>query len=189
MGRSTIDWNTKESYQRLLAATQAAAPQNHNYRQIATFFGQGATYDAIEGRFRKIKADAAELIEEVESGERPEAPARGTNGTPRKARARAATPTSSPAKGVRAGRVTKNGGTAKGRKKATGKVASSVDDATATPDLTGSNGIDGTAGDEEWDKVDADVSDEFKAEQIEFIDELVDEEHDDYTLNVLDWED
>ncbi|KAI9780922.1 MAG: hypothetical protein M1816_002614 [Peltula sp. TS41687] len=38
-----------------------AAPQNHNYRLIAAMFGQGVTYNSIEGRFEKHKADAANL--------------------------------------------------------------------------------------------------------------------------------
>lgn len=40
-------------------------------------YGRGATYDAIEGRFRIIRKDAAQLKEEVESGIRPAAPPRG----------------------------------------------------------------------------------------------------------------
>ncbi|KAI4239565.1 MAG: hypothetical protein L6R40_005510 [Gallowayella cf. fulva] len=37
-------------------------------------YGQGATYDSIEGRFRIIKREAAKLLSEVESGSRPRAP-------------------------------------------------------------------------------------------------------------------
>jgi len=59
--------------------------------------GGGATYDAVEGRFRKIKKDAAALQAKVDSGELPEAPLRGglanklsptkaTTTTPRKQR-------------------------------------------------------------------------------------------------------
>ena len=40
-------------------------------------YGRGATYDAIEGRFRIIRREAAQLKEEVESGLRPAAPPRG----------------------------------------------------------------------------------------------------------------
>lgn len=56
-------------------------------------YGQGATYDSIEGRFRLIKKEAAQLKAEIDNGERPEAPARGTaagrslTSTPRKPRA------------------------------------------------------------------------------------------------------
>lgn len=101
-----IDWNSKESYQRLLAAVYAASPQNHNYRLIATMFGEGATYDAIEGRFRKIKADAAKLKAEVESGQRPEAPARGVKSAPTTPRKRKAVIPEG--EGVINGRVTKS---------------------------------------------------------------------------------
>lgn len=38
----------------------------------------GATYDSIEGRFRIIKREAAVLRAEIERGERPEAPPRGS---------------------------------------------------------------------------------------------------------------
>ncbi|KAL8716823.1 MAG: hypothetical protein Q9225_005885 [Loekoesia sp. 1 TL-2023] len=44
-------------------------------------YGEGATYDAIEGRFRIIKREAAKLLAEVESGARPPAPARGSSST------------------------------------------------------------------------------------------------------------
>jgi len=48
-----------------------------NYQILATLIGGGATYDAVEGRFRKIKKDAAALQAKVDSGELPEAPLRG----------------------------------------------------------------------------------------------------------------
>lgn len=47
-------------------------------------YGEGATYDSIEGRFRIIKKEAAKLKEEIENGSRPEAPARGKTVSPRK---------------------------------------------------------------------------------------------------------
>ncbi|KAL9024372.1 MAG: hypothetical protein Q9196_006567 [Gyalolechia fulgens] len=52
-----------------------------DYRKIATMYGEGATYDAIEGRFRIIKREAAKLLAEVESGARPAAPPRGSSNT------------------------------------------------------------------------------------------------------------
>ncbi|KAL8895488.1 MAG: hypothetical protein Q9207_008155 [Kuettlingeria erythrocarpa] len=55
----------------------AAQDMKLNYGKIATMYGQGATYDAVEGRFRIIKRKAAELVAEVESGSRPPAPPRG----------------------------------------------------------------------------------------------------------------
>ncbi|KAI9784682.1 MAG: hypothetical protein M1816_000747 [Peltula sp. TS41687] len=135
----TIDWNTKESYQRLLAAVHAASPQTHNYRLIATMFGQGATYDAIEGRFRKIKADAMVLKKEVESGERPEAPPRGAGSaksTPRKKKADAAVG----GDGVVGGRVTKAAkggrGGGRGRKKETRPEPEPEPDSMTTEDST-----------------------------------------------------
>lgn len=62
-----------------------------NYQTLATLIGGGATYDAVEGRFRKIKKDAGVLQAEVDSGERPPAPIRGgltikDPSTPRKQR-------------------------------------------------------------------------------------------------------
>lgn len=142
-----IDWNAKESYQRLLAAMQAASPQNHNYRLIATYYGEGATYDSIEGRFRKIKADAAILKAEIDNGERPEAPPRtSANSTPRKPRARKP---AAEGKAVKTGRVTK----AKGRaikKEAGNNAATATEDniatspvhAAITPEQTGSDSND-----------------------------------------------
>lgn len=53
-------------------------------------YGNGATYDSIEGRFRIIKKEAAQLKSEIDSGARPEAPIRGATAsgtsTPKKAR-------------------------------------------------------------------------------------------------------
>ena len=51
-------------------------------------YGQGATYDAIEGRFRAVRKQAEKLKGEIDSGQRAPAPARGTGEkrSPRKAR-------------------------------------------------------------------------------------------------------
>jgi hypothetical protein len=69
-----ITW-TAEKYQKLLSAVIAAHPQfKLNYREIAVYFGESATYDAIEGCFRPIKKRAAQLREEVQSGKRPSVP-------------------------------------------------------------------------------------------------------------------
>ena len=62
-----INWKLPTTYQKLLAAVYAASPQNHNYASIAAIFGEGATYDSIEGRFRIIKRDAAKLKTEAEA--------------------------------------------------------------------------------------------------------------------------
>lgn len=60
-------------------------------------FGEGATYDSIETRYRQVKKDAKKLSDEVSSGERPGiAPA-----TPRKRKQQQAllgTPTTTPRK-------------------------------------------------------------------------------------------
>ncbi len=45
-------------------------------------FTKGATYDAIEGQFRKIRKGAKELKARVESGEIPSAPPRGAKTNP-----------------------------------------------------------------------------------------------------------
>jgi hypothetical protein len=69
--------------------TLTSTPQL-DYRKIATMYGNGATYDSIEGRFRIIKKEAAQLKSEIDSGARPEAPIRGATAsgtsTPKKAR-------------------------------------------------------------------------------------------------------
>lgn len=78
----------------------------------------GATYDSIEGRFRIIRTEAAALKAEVDSGERGEAPARGTTiSTSRKPRSNLTTPKKDKTAG---GRVSKssNGTPSKKRGKA-----------------------------------------------------------------------
>lgn len=45
-------------------------------------YGEGATYDSIEGRFRIIKKEASQLQTEIDSGLRPEAPIRGNASCP-----------------------------------------------------------------------------------------------------------
>ena len=59
-----------------------------NYKKIADMFGEGATYDAIEGRFRIIKREAQKLKGEIDEGRREPAPNRGGKAqvTPRKPR-------------------------------------------------------------------------------------------------------
>jgi hypothetical protein len=49
-----------------------------NYQAMATYYGQGATYDSIEGQFRKIRKEAEMLREAVASGAQPPAPPRGS---------------------------------------------------------------------------------------------------------------
>ncbi|KAI9750823.1 MAG: hypothetical protein M1835_001338 [Candelina submexicana] len=136
-----VDWKKPEAYNRLLAAVMAAHDMKLDYRKIASMYGEGATYDAIEGRFRIVKKEAQVLKEELESGVRAPAPARGqpvssnrTNGnaststTPKKARkgngvkSESSSSSISPTKkaanqGVLSGRVTKSASSsAKGKK-------------------------------------------------------------------------
>ncbi|CAL8579544.1 hypothetical protein XPA_005284 [Xanthoria parietina] len=72
-----VNWKDPKAFERLLAAMVAAQEMKLDYRKIASMYGEGATYDAIEGRFRIIKKEAAKLLAEVESGQRPAAPPRG----------------------------------------------------------------------------------------------------------------
>ncbi|KAL8844170.1 MAG: hypothetical protein Q9205_006431 [Flavoplaca limonia] len=74
-----VNWKDPKAFERLLAAMVAAQEMKLDYRKIASMYGEGATYDAIEGRFRIIKKEAAKLLAEVSSGERPPAPARGAS--------------------------------------------------------------------------------------------------------------
>ncbi|KAI4121021.1 MAG: hypothetical protein LQ338_006608 [Usnochroma carphineum] len=74
-----VNWKDSKAFERLLAAMVAAQDMKLDYRKIATMYGEGATYDAIEGRFRIIKRQAAKLVAEIESGARPPAPSRGAS--------------------------------------------------------------------------------------------------------------
>lgn len=84
-----IDWKTQESYQRLLGALVAASDNSIDYKKVAYYFGQGATYDAIEGRFRIAKRAAADLKREAEEEGRqmPASRVRSATSTPRKPKA------------------------------------------------------------------------------------------------------
>ncbi|EKG16070.1 hypothetical protein MPH_06764 [Macrophomina phaseolina MS6] len=85
-----IDWKSQQSYQRLLAALVAASDGNVDYKKVAYFFGQGATYDSIEGRFRIAKKMATTLKAEAEEEGRalPATRSKGAITTPRKPRAK-----------------------------------------------------------------------------------------------------
>ncbi|KAK6341005.1 hypothetical protein TWF696_009317 [Orbilia brochopaga] len=73
-----IQW-TSENYVKLLAALLAAHPAlKPDYKAIAVYFGDGATYDAIQGCMRPIRRRAEKLREEVEGGLRPDTPPRPT---------------------------------------------------------------------------------------------------------------
>ncbi|KAF6231282.1 hypothetical protein HO173_010425 [Letharia columbiana] len=106
-----VNWKDPEAFTRLLAAMVAAQDMKLDYRKIASMYGNGATYDSIEGRFRIIKKEAVALKAEVDSGERPEAPARGTVSatvTPKKPKSTVGTPSKGKTVG---GRVGKSNGT------------------------------------------------------------------------------
>ncbi|KAL9120806.1 MAG: hypothetical protein Q9187_002632 [Circinaria calcarea] len=72
-------WRRADAYNRLLAALVASldATIKIDYRKIAALYGREATYDSIEGRFRIIRKEAAQLREEVATGIRPAEPPRG----------------------------------------------------------------------------------------------------------------
>ncbi|KAL9002840.1 MAG: hypothetical protein Q9188_004265 [Gyalolechia gomerana] len=142
-----VNWKDSKAFERLLAAMVAAQEMKLDYRKIATMYGEGATYDAIEGRFRIIKREAAKLLGEVESGARPAAPPRGSSNTakssfttsedgdvnalitPKKARKPRSTNTTPRArKGdkVIAGRVTKAEGTSPVKKNGSGNMVKGI---------------------------------------------------------------
>ncbi|MCJ1353833.1 MAG: hypothetical protein MMC33_003820 [Icmadophila ericetorum] len=74
-----VDWRKPGAHIRLLVAYLAAnSGQRIDYQKIATYYGEGATYDAVEGQFRKLRKEAKEMIYEIDSGVRPPAPIRGT---------------------------------------------------------------------------------------------------------------
>jgi len=79
-----IVWNSA-NYVKLLAAVLAAHPElKPKYAQIAVFFGEGTTYDAIEGCMRPIRRRAQALREEVEGGDRADIPPAPSKQTPKK---------------------------------------------------------------------------------------------------------
>ncbi|MCJ1224182.1 hypothetical protein MMC12_000826 [Toensbergia leucococca] len=73
------NWKDPRSYERLLAAMVAANDMKLDYRKIASMYGEGATYDSIEGRFRLIRKAALDLKTEIDTGAREGAPARNNN--------------------------------------------------------------------------------------------------------------
>ncbi|PYI03796.1 hypothetical protein BO78DRAFT_273652, partial [Aspergillus sclerotiicarbonarius CBS 121057] len=57
-----VNWKLPESTDRLIAALIAAHPGlKIDYQTMATYFGQGATYDTMHGRFRRCHILAEEL--------------------------------------------------------------------------------------------------------------------------------
>ncbi|PYH49946.1 uncharacterized protein BP01DRAFT_378556 [Aspergillus saccharolyticus JOP 1030-1] len=63
-----VNWKAPESTDRLIASLIVAHPGlKLDYRAMAIAFGQGASYDSIEGRFRRWRKMADELRGEVEA--------------------------------------------------------------------------------------------------------------------------
>ncbi|GES58706.1 hypothetical protein ATEIFO6365_0004085700 [Aspergillus terreus] len=96
-----VNWKTQESTDRLFASIIAAHPGlKLDYNTMAAMFGQGATYDAIEGRFRRYRKMAEELKAEARANGHTDVP-RGRNTpsttprTPRGPRSGITKPTSS----------------------------------------------------------------------------------------------
>ena len=99
-----------------------------DYRKIATMYGQGATYDSIEGRFRIIRKEAAAMKAEIESGARPTAPPRNANAstggsgptTPKKSK------TAIKKDKTITGRVTKSNASTPSKRSTNGDIASGI---------------------------------------------------------------
>lgn len=91
-------------------------------------YGQGATYDSIEGRFRIIRKEAAAMKAEIESGARPTAPPRNSNvggsnsgqTTPKKPK------TASKKDKTITGRVTKSNASTPSKKNKNGDVTNGI---------------------------------------------------------------
>ncbi|KAF7586560.1 hypothetical protein BBP40_008659 [Aspergillus hancockii] len=63
-----VNWKNVESTDRLIASLLAAHPGwKPDYYAMALMFGQGATYDSIEARFRRYRKIADELKDEARS--------------------------------------------------------------------------------------------------------------------------
>ena len=91
-------------------------------------YGQGATYDSIEGRFRIIRKEAAAMKAEIESGARPAAPPRnanagGTNSEPTTPKKRK---TANKKDKTITGRVTKSNASTPSKKNTNGDVANAI---------------------------------------------------------------
>ncbi|EGD92683.1 hypothetical protein TESG_00255 [Trichophyton tonsurans CBS 112818] len=83
-----VTWD-KANIERLVAALLAAHPGfTPDYSTMAVYFGQGATYDAIHGQFRRFRQDANKMRGSA-SGTVPSTPSRRRNAassTPRSGR-------------------------------------------------------------------------------------------------------
>ncbi|KAI9894832.1 MAG: hypothetical protein M1814_000052 [Vezdaea aestivalis] len=110
-GKGSLDWKTVTTWQNLFAAVIAAHDLKVNYSETARYmsaYGQAATYDSVESRFRPIRKEA-DALKNGERGTVPAATPRGAKGGGDKGAASNKTA---------GGRVTKTPGKAKGGKKA-----------------------------------------------------------------------
>ncbi|EEP79288.1 predicted protein [Uncinocarpus reesii 1704] len=106
-----ITWD-KAAIERIIAALLASHPGfTPDYRAMAVYFGQGATYDSIQYRFREYRKMAEAMTEGSPTSSR-----RGPN-TPRTPRTTTSTTTTTP-------RTNTRGGVAKPAAKATPKTPS-----------------------------------------------------------------
>ncbi|KAE8165579.1 hypothetical protein BDV40DRAFT_297285 [Aspergillus tamarii] len=93
-----VNWKNHESTERLIGSLLAAHPDlKLDYHAMAVMFGQGATYDSIESRFRRYRKAADELRDEAHgrgisdiprNAGRSYSSGRSTTSTPRTPRAR-----------------------------------------------------------------------------------------------------
>ncbi|EME81738.1 uncharacterized protein MYCFIDRAFT_87101 [Pseudocercospora fijiensis CIRAD86] len=67
MGAGKVNWDSQETWQRVVAAIIATGVKV-DLKQTALYFG--TTYDTLENRFRKIKKESEVLKNEVSNGER-----------------------------------------------------------------------------------------------------------------------
>ncbi|TID16081.1 splicing arginine serine-rich 2 [Venturia nashicola] len=66
-----IDWKSPENTERLLTCVYAWLQESNmpiNHHRIAKYFGNGATYDAVQGNFRKFKQRIEDVKAEVGDG-------------------------------------------------------------------------------------------------------------------------
>ncbi|KAL2868721.1 uncharacterized protein BJX67DRAFT_379672 [Aspergillus lucknowensis] len=124
-----VNWKLMDNVHRVIAALLAANPGiKLDYHAMAALFGQGATYDSIEGQFRKFRKQADELRAEAEKNgislaELPRArPVTSTTPrTPRTGRGGITKPSSSTGKGKKGASKVVGTPTKPGSKKVTGE--------------------------------------------------------------------
>ncbi|MCJ1307179.1 hypothetical protein MMC25_000825 [Agyrium rufum] len=60
-----VNWKAEDAMTRLVAAVIAASGMRVDYHAVAHYYGRGASYDAIEGRFRVFRREATVLQQEA----------------------------------------------------------------------------------------------------------------------------